>query len=84
MKALFAVVRGQFLIFVRNRLDFFLTMGFPLVLVFLFGFIWAAPEGSVKLGAVLNGPREPVLQALAIFRSFQCRNLLRLMSLSKV
>jgi hypothetical protein len=67
MKAFVAVVRGQFLIFVRNRLDFFLTMGFPLVLVFLFGFIWAAPEGSVKLGAVFNGPREPVLQALANF-----------------
>jgi len=37
MKAFVAVVRGQFLIFVRNRLDFFLTMGFPLVLVFLLG-----------------------------------------------
>ncbi|MGC8963212.1 MAG: ABC transporter permease [Candidatus Bipolaricaulaceae bacterium] len=67
MKGFFALFFAQFRILLRNRLDLFLTLGFPLVFVLLFGFIFAAPEGPVRLGAVFISSREPLLQVLSEF-----------------
>ncbi len=67
MKGFFAFLLCQFRIFLRNRLDLFLTLGFPLVFVLLFGFIFATPKGPARLGAVFIDSREPLLHVLSEF-----------------
>ncbi|MBC7222453.1 ABC transporter permease [Candidatus Bipolaricaulota bacterium] len=64
MKAFKVVFASQVRIFLRDRIDFFLTLGLPIVFILLFGFIWGGGERPTKLGLVLLGPEEPLLSLL--------------------
>ncbi len=64
MKAFRAVFVAQVRIFFRDRMDFFLTLGLPLIFILLFGFIFGEGERPTKLGLVLLGPEEPLLSLL--------------------
>ncbi|MGQ9733960.1 MAG: ABC transporter permease [Candidatus Bipolaricaulia bacterium] len=64
MRAFWAFLGAQLRIFIRDRLDFFLTLGLPILFLLIFGFIWGGEEKPTRLGIVLLGSDEPVLSVL--------------------
>lgn len=67
MRVFLAIFRAQWRIFVRNPLDFFVTVVLPLALVLIFGFIWGGTERSLRVGVVLKAQEELFYSVLPEF-----------------
>lgn len=67
MRAFLSIFCAQFRTFVRNPVDFFLTLLLPLALIVLFGFIWGQGERPIRVGVFFTGAEELFLSVVAEF-----------------
>lgn len=74
MRAFLSVLRAQFTLFFRDRLDLFFTLVFPLTFVFLFGFLWGSPGRAVRVGFYSTAPVDLISQVLADFPELAVRD----------